>query len=1490
MKIQAALASGIFPAYAVKSSGTVDVWISYPSAFSFEEVKKQLAENNFDIVATTYIAQHVIVVRVSTLRLHELASLSAVEFIQAAPPGDKALNFFSRTNSRANILNKLTANGGRNLLGNGVTIGVGDNADPQHVDFSGRKISRAAAPANYHGTHVSGTAAGGGIWNELYAGYAPKSTLINQVFSGIWLNAAAYYNDHRMVISNNSYGNESLDCAYSGFYDFTARFLDAQAFSLPKVTHVFASGNSGIGFPLDCTPFPAGYKSVLGGYQVAKNVLTVGNVYADNVIFPQSSRGPARDGRIKPEITAQGAFVYSTSTFADYSYNTGTSMAAPGVAGGLALLYERYRQIFGSLSDPDNALVKALVCNTADDRGKPGPDYSYGFGTMNILRAVEALEANQYTAGTISTGGDITFDINVPANTAQLKVMLYWNDPLPAVVATKALVNNLDLRLTTIAPATYLPLVLDPRPAKVEDDALPKVDTLNNIEQVTINNPSGTYTVHVAGTLVPTGPQNYYVTYDIVPVSTVLTFPTGGEKMIPGDQVLINWDSHGGTAETFTLEYSTDNGASWSTINSSIAANLRFFVWNIPATVTNEARVRITKNSTAQVSTSNVFTVLGAPALSLSAVQCEGYISVDWTPVAGATQYEVMKLKGDEMVSVAIVSSAVNTYAIGGLSKDSTYWVTVRAINNGFIGRRDTAVFRQPNNGTCAGAISDNDLKLDSLISPSSSGRKFTSTELTATVPVTIQIKNLDDVVSNTTVTVSYYINDILQESQNISPSINPFNTPGSIVTHTFSMQANLAAVGVYPITVKISKAGDPVVANDTLRKIIKQLDNQPVALPFTDNMDGAPIETVMQQQMGLENLDRYDFISSGPLGRLRTFVNSGIAYSGNRALTLDAERFNAGTADSLTGTYNIDLTGYLPATDEIRLDFRYKNHGQTNDAANKVWIRGSDAGVWKQAYDLFANQNPADGTFKLTGSIEVSDILAAGPAQPFTPSFQIRWGQWGINQAADNESGAGYTIDNIHLYKVTDDMQMVSINAPLTAGCGLSANTPVTITVRNSRNTAVPAVPGVPVRFRVDGGGWTNDVIPGIGANSTTPPFTFATGANFSAPGLHLLEVEVVYPSDTFDDNDTLSLVINNLPVITSFPSLENFESNEGSWYTSGKLSSWEYGTPSSIKITRAASGSKAWKTRLNGTYNDNELSYLNSPCYNVSTMANPTLSFSVAFDIEDCGGVMCDGAYVEYSTDGNTWSRLGANGQGTNWYNKSFVSNNLWALEDYARWHVATIPLSVTGVPVVNMTQMRFRFVMNSDQALNKDGIAIDDIHIYDNTAGIYDGATMGAPVTQNIPGGTGWVNFTSGSKLVASVNSPVVNMGSTSVQAFINPGSVRYTSTQYYHDRNITIKPTNIGLGIDSATVRFYFLDTETEALLNATGCATCYKPSMAYELGVSKYSDPDDNFENGTITDDLQGTWLFINSASAVKVPFDKGYYTEFKVRDFSEFLA
>ncbi len=1476
-KLEPRLASGM-TAGALKSGGTTDVWISFPRSYSYGEVKREMGIAGFEIVSSEFQNYHVVVARVSSDRLRELAALPFVEYVQAAPGEDQPLNNKSRASTKANILNNPLP-GGRNLKGEGVVIGVGDDSDPtRHMDFNGRLINRAPNPGGSHGLHVMGTVGGAGIRNELYTGFAPKSTIVAQRFSGILWNAPNYVQDFGMTITNNSYG-DITDCSGFGIYDLASRIMDQHAFLMPGLQHVFAAGNSG---NENCSPYPVKFGTVLGGYQSAKNLIAVGNIDAAGVVYNNSSRGPVRDGRLKPEIVAQGTQVFSTTPTNNYGLNTGTSMAAPAVAGGLGLLYERYRQL-NSGNNPDNGLMKALLCNGATDIGTPGIDFTYGFGQMNLLRSVTMLENNNYFNGTVATAGNTSHSITIPAGSsiAQLKVMLYWNDSAAAVFAANALVNDLDLSVTDPAATVYLPQILNVNPASVADPATTGADHINNIEQVVINNPGpGTYNFVINGTSIPFGGQHaYYLVFDTIPVSTLVTYPAGGEKLQGGDAVYVQWESYGNPSNDFTIQFSDDDGASWTNVTNgaNVSAGLRQLAWTVPAVVTELARIKIIHNGTGIESISDAFTIIGVPTLTLAATanQCEGYINLNWSAVIGATDYEVMLFNGvGEMTPVGTTTST--NYIFGGLSRDTTYWVTVRARINGQPGRRATAVSRLPSTGTCSGTISDNDLKVDAILSPESSGRKFTSTELSNSVPVTVRIENLDNASTSGDIQVAYIFNSNAPVVELIAaPSIGN----RASYNHTFATPIDLSAVGDYDLKVYVSYAGDPYQQNDTMSKVFRQLDNTFIDLTtdFIDDIEAAPVFKVIGQQIGLPGLDRYDFNATTAFGQVQSFINTGIASSGSKALTLDVSRYTAaGNTDSLTGTFN--LQGYNTTADEIRLDFMYKHHGQVLHNANKVWIRGSDQDSWIEVYDLYANQGDV-GVYKRSASIELSDILdAAGPPQAFSSSFQVRWGQWGLLNATDNENGAGYTFDDIRLYRVTNDIQMISIDTPTTASCDLGNLEPVRVSIRNAVGATINSIP---INLQVDGGAVVTEIIPTI-PGKTTASYTFTATADLSAPGYHTVKVWVDLGSDSFHDNDTTQITIFNAQLVASFPYLQDFETDDGGWHTEGNRVSWQYGTPSSPQINKAASGTQAWKTSLAGHHNSLEKSYLVSPCFDIAGLANPMLSFSVALDIEDCVTSLCDAAYVEYSADGKTWTRLGTDGEGTNWYNRNFSGNAVWSVENYTRWHVASIPLPS------GLDRLRLRFVMESDPFVTREGIAIDDIHIYDSIYSIYDGPPFtSVVVNQANLTGNNWVDFVSDGMVIASVQPNGQNMGNTDAQAFIHTGAVRINSGQYYHNRNITIKPANTSLA-DSAVVRFYFLDAESEALINATGCGTCGKPASAYELGVTKYSHTNDALENGTLADNTGGVYSFILPANVKKVPFDKGYYAEFKVKDFSEF--
>src|SRR5690606_20036200 len=100
-----------------------------------------------------------------------------------------------------------------------------------------------------------------------------------------------------------------------------------------------------------------------------------------------------------------------------------------------------------------------------------------------------------------------TYTIQVPPQTAKLKVLLYWNDPPANPLSVNALVNDLDLSVNTAGGGIQLPLVPDPGPSGVLQPATPGIDRLNNVEQVVLENPTaGSYVLKVKGYDIPEGP------------------------------------------------------------------------------------------------------------------------------------------------------------------------------------------------------------------------------------------------------------------------------------------------------------------------------------------------------------------------------------------------------------------------------------------------------------------------------------------------------------------------------------------------------------------------------------------------------------------------------------------------------------------------------------------------------------------------------------------------------------------------------------------------------------------------------------------------------------------------------------------------------------------------------------------------------------------------------------------------------------------------
>ncbi|MEO5911531.1 MAG: S8 family serine peptidase [Pelobium sp.] len=468
----------------------------------------------------------------------------------------------------------LSLNGSTSALIGKVGIWDGGGVLTEHQEFSGGRIIQKDNPSSgsEHSTHVAGTMVASGVYpvargmawglQKLYA-YdfnADNAEMTTAASAGMLISNHSYgyiagwnYNSDTTPERWEWYGTANATEDYKfGFYDNTARDWDIICYYAPYFLPVKSAGNSrsengpAVGteyFGFTATsgatlvskgPRPAGINSnnsydIISTTGTAKNILTVGAVAglpygpsnpSDIVISDFSSYGPTDDGRIKPDIVADGVEVTSTSNTDTKSYATlsGTSMSSPNVSGSLVLLQEYYAQLNAG-KFMKSATLKGLVIETAEDAGNIGPDYIYGWGLLNMEKAANLIKLNSsksLIAERALAQGE-TYTLNVTTSGyGPLKVTICWTDPEGTIFTsgtlnnrTPKLVNDLDLRLTK-GVSTFLPFKLNPDvPAALATNA---DNVLDNLEQIFIPNaaPGETYTIKVShkGTL-SKGPQSY---------------------------------------------------------------------------------------------------------------------------------------------------------------------------------------------------------------------------------------------------------------------------------------------------------------------------------------------------------------------------------------------------------------------------------------------------------------------------------------------------------------------------------------------------------------------------------------------------------------------------------------------------------------------------------------------------------------------------------------------------------------------------------------------------------------------------------------------------------------------------------------------------------------------------------------------------------------------------------------------------------------------
>ncbi len=677
-KMSRILLSGNFPAYTRYGDKVKILLLPYPD-IPLAVCQNELSNWGY---SHTEIEDGSLSLLIDADKIPALATHPALMYLDLPEAPPQAEGWVGNSAQRVNMLHAGVNNG---YDGKNVNIAIADDGSVNHDDVRGRVTHYTTLDAGNHGDMTVGLTIGSGNLNPLALGVAPGALLhLYQIDNYPHLaNAVQNFTQKGVVITSTSYGE-----GCGGFYSSDAQYVDNQTYQNKQLLHAFSAGNSGE------DPCSALYGSIVGaggirfsnitgGRKAGKNVLTIGNVFHNDELLPSSSHGPTEDGRTKPDLCGQGQGNLTTDANNGYRLAGGTSAAAPAVAGTAALLYQAYREQ-NSGNNPTSDLIKAILLNTAEDIGRPGPDFEYGWGRVHAGRALQTIKNNWFQKNSLSQYTSRTHVIQVPAGVKRLRVMVYWHDPAGAILSGKALVNDLDMSLQTPTGQILRPWVLSsaPRLDSLTKNAYRGVDHLNNVEQITVDNPTqGSYSAVLNGFLVPKGPQDYVLVYYFEQEELTLTYPRGEENFVPGEVEVIRWDAIGKEG-TFKLEYTT-NGTTWQTI-ANVQGHLRYFDWTVPQAITTKARLRVSRNGKTSTTPTD-FTIAYLPDFNISYLS-DNQATICWQKVQAATGYTVYALGNQYMNPIGTTS---DTAFVFNTSLWQSNWYSVRAtFDNSKVGRR----------------------------------------------------------------------------------------------------------------------------------------------------------------------------------------------------------------------------------------------------------------------------------------------------------------------------------------------------------------------------------------------------------------------------------------------------------------------------------------------------------------------------------------------------------------------------------------------------------------------------------------------------------------------------------------------------------------------------------------------------------------------------------------------------------------------------------
>lgn len=551
------------------------------------------------------------------------------------------------------------------INGNGIKVSVKEEQfDKEDLDLLGRTFKSIDLPENSsaHATIMATLIGGSGNSFIKGKGAAPEARLTSSDFARLLPDTIAAFKNFGIGLQNHSYGT-----GIENYYGVEAAAYDLQTYENDTLMHVFSSGNIGTNTP--ATGVYAGINNMAnlsGTFKQAKNVLVVGGTGLTGSPEDLSSSGPAYDGRVKPELVADG--------------EDGTSGAAALVTGSVALLKQAYKSLYHQPAP--SALIRSILINTADDIGNPHVDFKTGFGKLNALEALRTLNAGNFKTGTLHQGIVASYQVTVPVNAMLFKATLAWTDPAADINAVTALVNDLDLTVTGPDGKTYRPWVLSNYPSadSLRATAKPGRDSLNNTEQITMQLPqAGIYTINIYARRIKNNDQTFFITYQTrLAGQFEWIAPTALRPLIPGEDAYLRWQ-HTFSNVNGILSISYDKGQTWQQLSTAVDLSQGYYKWQVPDAFT-QARIKMQIGSNTFISADFV---ISAPRTLQVGFNCADGLLLHWNPQPNATGYRIYTITNNHLQQL---SSATDTSIIIPPQLQTSKYYAVSAAGNGFEG------------------------------------------------------------------------------------------------------------------------------------------------------------------------------------------------------------------------------------------------------------------------------------------------------------------------------------------------------------------------------------------------------------------------------------------------------------------------------------------------------------------------------------------------------------------------------------------------------------------------------------------------------------------------------------------------------------------------------------------------------------------------------------------------------------------------------------